>query len=275
MRCSGAPARPLGNGGALCAGERRLDRPWPAGCAAADRNRRWPRPSSTSRLSSAMPSRVVWMRASMMFAAGRREARADAVEQALAVWREDADAASRRFPDRPRRSTLGLASPIRASASATWRALATCHGERLGEPVAVGQPPGMGARRARLPAERVGELLLAMLHQLGPAVLLVAEPKPLFGGLEQRPQQGPLPVVPHARADRADVDDGQDQQQPQPLRALHLVDEILDRLGVGEVALERGRRQQQMIAHQPRDGLGLGWVEAEARARASARSRRR
>ena len=97
-------------------------------------------------------------------------------------------------------------------------------------------------------------------------MLLVAEPKPLLGRLEQGPQQRPLPLVPHARADGADVDHGQDQQQPQPLRALHLADEILDRLGVGEVALERGRRQQEMIADQPRHGLGLGRIEPEARA---------
>ena len=94
----------------------------------------------------------------------------------------------------------------------------------------------------------------------------MAQPQPLLGRIEQGPQQQPLPFVPHARPDRADVDDGQDQQQPQPLRALHLGDEILDRLGVGEVALERGRRHQQMMAHQPGDGLGLGRIEPEARA---------
>ena len=82
-------------------------------------------------------------------------------------------------------------------------------------------------------------------------MLLVAEAEPLLGRFEQRAQQGPLPFAPHARPDGANVDDCQDQQKPQPLWALHLADEILDRLGIREVALERGGREQQMVAHQP------------------------
>ncbi len=50
---------------------------------------------------------------------------------------------------------------------------------------------------------------------------------------------------------------GQQGQQPQPLEALHLGDEVGDRLGVGQVALERGRAHQQVLAHQPGDQLGL------------------
>src|SRR4051794_8197484 len=43
------------------------------------------------------------------------------------------------------------------------------------------------------------------------------------------------------------------------------MDEIFYRLGIGEVALERGRREEEMVADQPRDRLGLGAVEPEAR----------
>ena len=67
-------------------------------------------------------------------------------------------------------------------------------------------------------------------------------------------------------SDRANVDDGQDQQQPQTLGTLHLANEILDRLGIGEVALERGRGHQKMVPDEPGHGLRLGRVEPEPRA---------
>ena len=92
---------------------------------------------------------------------------------------------------------------------------------RLGQPIAVGQAPGLGPRRRPRPAELGGERGVAVGDLLGPAALLVAEPQPLLGGVEQGAQQLPLPVVPGARPDRANVDHGEDQQQPQPLRALH------------------------------------------------------
>ena len=234
-----------------------------------------PRPSSTSRLSSAMPSRVVWMRASMMFAPAAARPGADAVEQALAVGREDADRGWRRCPDRPRRprSAWRRRSALRPSRpGARWRPARRAARPASSCRAAAGHGPG-----PRSPSSRAGSAssCCRCCDQLGPAVLLVAEPKPLLGGLEQGPQQRPLPLVPHARADRADVDHGQDQQQPQPLRALHLADEILDRLGIGEVALERGRRQQQMIADQPRRPSRSRPGRGRSAGRASARSRRR
>ena len=101
---------------------------------------------------------------------------------------------------------------------------------------------------------------------LASPALLVAQPKPLLGGVVQRAQQLPFPLVPRPRPDRANIDHGQHQQQSQPLGALHLTNKIKDRLGVGEVALEGGGGHQKMIAHQPCDGLGLRLVEPEARA---------
>ena len=125
----------------------------------------------------------------------------------------------------------------------------------------------MGPRGAApaSPAPRPDPAWRGLTSSASPA-LLVAEPEPLLGGIEQAAQQLPLPVVPGARPDRADVDNGQHQQQAQPLGALHRGDEILDRLGVGQVALEGGGRHQQMVPHQPGDRLGLRRVEPEARA---------
>jgi outer membrane receptor protein involved in Fe transport len=146
------------------------------------------------------------------------------------------------------------------------------HLDRLGEPVAVRQVPGEAREAAFLPVEPAGQLLLDRGHPLAPAALLVAEPQMLLGGIEQLAQQLALPAVPHRRADRADVDHGQDQEQPQPLQALHPPAKVGDRLGVGKVALERGRRHQQVPAHQPGDRLRLRLIEAEARASSRATS---
>ena len=104
---------------------------------------------------------------------------------------------------------------------------------RLGQPIAVGQAPGMGAGGRCFPRQRVGELLLARRDLLRPAALLMAQPQPLLGGIEQRSEQLPLPVVPGGRTNRADIDHRQDQEEAQPLGALHRRDEILDRLGIG------------------------------------------
>ena len=89
--------------------------------------------------------------------AGRGEARADPVEQAFAVRREDAD------PGRPAvgivlddDARLGLADP--RFGRGHLAGVGDLPGKRLGQPVAVGQPPRMGPRprslssRARPPA---------------------------------------------------------------------------------------------------------------------------
>src|SRR5579864_2900192 len=120
--------------------------------------------------------------------------------------------------------------------------------------------------RTRLPAERFCQLLLACIDDLCPAVLLVAESKPLLGCLEKGAKEGPLPFVPDPGTDRPNIDHGQDQEQPETLRALHLSSEILDCLGIGKVALEGGRGNEEVMADQPRDGLGLRRVEPESRA---------
>ncbi len=98
----------------------------------------------------------------------------------------------------------------------------------------------MRPRCSRRPAQIGGELGLPRRHLLAPPALLVAQPEPLLGGVVEGPQQLPLPVVPGPRPDRSYVDHGQHQQQSQPFRALHRRGEVVDRLGIGQVALEGG-----------------------------------
>ncbi len=80
-------------------------------------------------------------------------------------------------------------------------------------------------------------------HLFRPPALLVAQPKPLLGGVEQGAQELAFPFGPGGRPDRPDIDHGQDQQQPQPLGALHEADEIIDCLGIGQVAAKGGMRK--------------------------------
>ncbi len=136
----------------------------------------------------------------------------------------------------------------------------------LGDPIGFGQAADERFELLRAPAEQVAQRGLLDRDAFAAALLLVPEAQHFLGRIVERRQQLPLPAVPHAGADRADIDDRQHQQQPQPLGALHHLGEIEDRLEVRQVALERRRRHQQMEAHQPGDGLGLGRRQAEARA---------
>src|SRR3546814_16986714 len=86
--------------------------------------------------------------------------------------------------------------------------------------------------RVAEPELRRDRVLLAGDPRLAP-LLLVAEAQHLFGGVEQFGQQLPFPAVPHAGTDRADIDDGENEQQPQPLGALPDLREIEERLEIG------------------------------------------
>ena len=116
----------------------------------------------------------------------------------------------------------------------------------------VGQPCGQGL--ARRPHAGILRDLDAPSQHL------------LLGGGVQIAQQLPLPAVENAGPDRTDIGDGQQQQQAQALGRLHDLDEILDRLGIGEVALLGDVRHHQMVTHQPGDGLRIALAEAEPRA---------
>ena len=90
-----------------------------------------------------------------------------------------------------------------------------------------------------------------------------------LGLVIERAQQLALPAVPDARPDRADVADGEDEEQLQPLRRLHDLRKIHDRAAVGEVARLGDPRHGQMLLDQPGDELGLVGREPEARAELS------
>ena len=77
-----------------------------------------------------------------------------------------------------------------------------------------------------------------------------------------------FPAVPHAGADGADIDHGQDQQQAQPFRAGNGFSKIQDGLEIGKVTLEGGAAHQQVMFHQPGHGFGLFLAQPQPRAQA-------
>ena len=78
-------------------------------------------------------------------------------------------------------------------------------------------------------------------------------------------QQLPLPAVPDAGADGADIDDGQGEQKPQALHRLHGRRQRLRRLRVGEVAPLRHVRHDEVLLDEPDDAIGVGRRQAEPR----------
>ena len=77
-------------------------------------------------------------------------------------------------------------------------------------------------------------------------------------GLEiERAQELALPSGPHPRPDRADVGDREQQQQLEPLAALHQRGEIAQRLRIVEVAALREQAHGEVMLDQPGGRLGL------------------
>ena len=139
------------------------------------------------------------------------------------------------------------------------------HLDRFGDPIAFGQAiDQLGEGLVVFAEQQRDRFLLRGDPRLAPA-LLVAEAQHFLGRVVEFGEKLALPAVPHAGPDGANVDDGEDEQQAQPLGALHDLREIEDRLEVGEVAFEGGRRHQQVIAHQPRHRLGLRRIEPQPR----------
>ena len=128
----------------------------------------------------------------------------------------------------------------------------------LGDPVAFGEAFDIGVEARRIPIECGHQRPLFRGDLLAAPGLLVAKAQHFFGGFIQVTEQLPLPAVPHAGADCADIDDGQRKEEAQAFGRLHRFDEIHDRLVIRQVALERGCRHQQVPADEPRDGLGFG-----------------
>ena len=137
---------------------------------------------------------------------------------------------------------------------------------RFGNPVGCRQQFAQLVHQLGLVAQFLAHCRLSRGHAFLAPAGGVAQSKPLVSQVVQLAQQLALPAVPRARPDRANIDRGEDGELAQPFESLHFGDEILDRLGVGKVALEGGVAHQQVLAHHPRGKLGFLFVEAEARA---------
>ena len=98
---------------------------------------------------------------------------------------------------------------------------------------------------------RTGEFGLGAGYQIAPAHRHMAAVKHRRGGEIEGAQQLSLPAVPHPGPDRPDVGNGEDQQQPEPLQALHLCREVEDRLEIVEIPHLRRFAHHQMMTHQP------------------------
>ena len=194
-------------------------------------------------------------------AAGEMDAAGDAVEQPRMVGRDDGDegCAARGivFGGDGQRRRAGLCQLLEVHHDdVLW----------LGDPVGIGELRADVLDQRRLLAEPFGDARLLRGHPFLAAVAGMAQAQALLGGVIELADQLALPRIPGARPDRADVDDGQQGQLAQALDRLDLLDEVGNRLPVGQVALLRGGREQQVIAHEPGDQLGLVGVEPQPRA---------
>ena len=137
---------------------------------------------------------------------------------------------------------------------------------RLGDPIGIAHGLGQILDQPGPFTQQIDHLGLLVRDLLIAAMTHMPQPQAFAGDIVKLAQQLPLPAVPRAGTDRADIDRSEDGEMAQPFVALHVTDEILDRLGIGQVAFLRGVAHQQMVAHQPRDHLGFAFGEAEARA---------
>ena len=136
------------------------------------------------------------------------------------------------------------------------------------QPVIRVAPPDVFLDFRRVPAGKpVAQGRLGVFHAGGAALGGDVAGHLFLGAPVEFPQQRRLPAVPDAGPDGADVGHGQDQQQPQPFRGLDRGDEVADRFQVVDIALERRRAHQQMVAHQPRDRFRFPVIEAQPRAK--------
>ena len=137
---------------------------------------------------------------------------------------------------------------------------------RLGDPIGIAEQLGMARHQGFVRAKPLGHHSLLGRNPLAAPMLDMTQPQPFFGRIIKFVDQLALPAVPDPRANRANIDDGQHREQPQPLDRLHRRDEIGDGLPVGQITLERHRAHQQVRAHQPRGQLGFVGRHTQPRA---------
>ena len=194
---------------------------------------------------------------------GQVDAARDAIEQARMVG---SDHAHQRRPARLVIFAMDRELFLETAGNRILHQVALDHVFRLGDPVCVGEDLVVFVDQVCPVAQHGRDDFLLRCHPPFASVPHMAQPQAFLCSVIKLTQQLPFPAVPGSGADRTDIDDGQHHQVPQSLEALHFGDEILDRLGIGQVALLCGGAHQQVVADQPGDQLGLVLVEAEARA---------
>ena len=126
---------------------------------------------------------------------------------------------------------------------------------------------GVGVELGVRPAgQRAAQRLLRRLHAGLAVDRRMAAAEHDFGFPIEGAQELALPAVPHARADRANVGDGQRQQHPEPLLRLHDRRQRFRRARIGKVAPLRHVRHDEVLLDEPGDVLGVGRRKAEPRA---------
>ena len=78
-------------------------------------------------------------------------------------------------------------------------------------------------------------------------------------------EQAAFPSVPDIGTDGANVDHGEDQQKPQPLRRLHEADKIPNGFRIVQIALEGRAAHGKMLQNQPGDHFRLPLAQPQAR----------
>ena len=135
------------------------------------------------------------------------------------------------------------------------------------QPVVVEMARDEMLDRRRLDADGgLRESGLRLDHAIGHAGALLAAIDEGQGLVIERAQELALPSVPGGGADRADVGDGEDQEQLQALGRADDVGEVAARLRVGQIAALGDGAHVEMVEHEPFDEGGLLRVETEARA---------
>ena len=241
---------------------------------AARRRRRRPRPAPR-RCRAPCRWSCVWMRASTMRGAGHRQRAGDPAEQARMVG------CSRPSPRSPRAPAAAgcrtVSGACGASASRIMRGVARMGLGIEGQPVA-GIAEAEEVRRSPPPASPASSAAAASAR--APRARRVRartarRPAPRPRASRARAAASPSSRSTPSARHGAHVGHRQHQQQPQPLGRLHGLGEVEDGLGVVDVALEGGLADQQVVQHQPGDGLGLLGATGRARADLLRDARRR
>ena len=135
------------------------------------------------------------------------------------------------------------------------------------EPVGRIMALGVGIElRVRPSGQRAPQSFLCRQHTRLAVDRRMAAAEHDFGFPVKAPQKLALPPVPNARADRANVGDGQRNEHLEPLLRLDARRQRLGRARVGDVASLRRVRHDKVVFDQPGDVVGAARGKPEPRA---------